>query len=37
MSRVVAGLHRTIPALPVRKVSEAIAYYRDRFGFDVPP
>jgi hypothetical protein len=34
MSR--AGLHRTIPALPVRDVGEAAAYYRDRFGFDAP-
>jgi uncharacterized glyoxalase superfamily protein PhnB len=31
----VAGLHRTIPALPVRDVSAAAAYYRDRFGFEV--
>jgi uncharacterized glyoxalase superfamily protein PhnB len=34
--RVVAGLHRTIPALPVRDVGAAVAYYRDRFGFDAP-
>src|SRR4051794_37080152 len=38
MSRLVrrasAGLHRTIPALPVRNVTTAAAYYRDRFGFD---
>lgn len=34
MSRAAAGLHRTIPALPVRDVIEAVAYYRDRFGFD---
>jgi uncharacterized glyoxalase superfamily protein PhnB len=34
--RAAAGLHRTIPALPVRNVGEAVAYYRDRFGFDVP-
>jgi catechol 2,3-dioxygenase-like lactoylglutathione lyase family enzyme len=33
--RAVAGLHRTIPALPVRDVSAAVAYYRDRFGFEV--
>lgn len=31
-----AGLHRTIPALPVRDVRKAVAYYRDRFGFDSP-
>src|SRR3954467_10573459 len=31
-----AGLHRTIPALPVRDVSAAVAHYRDRFGFDAP-
>ncbi len=31
-----AGLHRTIPALPVRDVPEAVAHYRERFGFDVP-
>ena len=29
-----AGLHRTIPALPVRDVAAAVAFYRDRFGFD---
>lgn len=29
-----AGLHRTIPALPVRDVRAAVAHYRDRFGFD---
>jgi hypothetical protein len=34
--RAAAGLHRTIPALPVRRVGEAVAYYRDRFGFDSP-
>ena len=34
--RIVAGLNRTIPALPVRDVAAAVAYYRDRFGFDVP-
>jgi catechol 2,3-dioxygenase-like lactoylglutathione lyase family enzyme len=32
----VAGLHRTIPALPVRDVRAAVAYYRDRFGFESP-
>ena len=32
--RAVAGLQRTIPALPVRSVGAAVAYYRDRFGFD---
>src|SRR3954464_14716907 len=32
--RASAGLHRTIPALPVRNVTTAAAYYRDRFGFD---
>ena len=31
--RAAAGLHRTIPALPVRDVAAATAYYRDRFGF----
>jgi catechol 2,3-dioxygenase-like lactoylglutathione lyase family enzyme len=31
-----AGLHRTIPALPVRDVRAAVAFYRDRFGFDAP-
>ena len=30
------GLHRTIPALPVRDVRAAVAYYRERFGFDSP-
>jgi catechol 2,3-dioxygenase-like lactoylglutathione lyase family enzyme len=34
--RACAGLHRTIPALPVRNVSAAVAFYRDRFGFDAP-
>lgn len=28
-----AGLGRTIPALPVRDLSAAVADYRDRFGF----
>ena len=32
----VAGLHRTIPALPVRDVPAAVAFYRERFGFDAP-
>ena len=30
-----AGLHRTIPALPVRDVRAAAAHLRDRFGFGV--
>jgi catechol 2,3-dioxygenase-like lactoylglutathione lyase family enzyme len=34
--RALAGLHRTIPALPVRDVGAAVAYYRDRFGFNSP-
>src|SRR4051794_5241371 len=34
--RPAAGLHRTIPALPVGNVGAAVAYYRDRFGFDAP-
>jgi hypothetical protein len=32
--RAAAGLHRTIPARPVRNVGVAVAYYRDHFGFD---
>ena len=32
--RAAAGLHRTIPALPVRDVGAAVAYYSDHFGFD---
>lgn len=28
------SLGRTIPALPVRDVPAAVAYYRERFGFD---
>ncbi len=28
-----AGLGRTIPALPVRDVTKAVEHYRDRFGF----
>ncbi len=31
-----AGLHRTIPALPVRDVHAAVAHYRERFGFAAP-
>jgi catechol 2,3-dioxygenase-like lactoylglutathione lyase family enzyme len=34
--RAVAGLRRTIPALPVRDLPAAVAYYRDRFGFEAP-
>jgi uncharacterized glyoxalase superfamily protein PhnB len=30
-----SGLHRTIPALPVRDVGAAVAHYRERFGFEV--
>jgi catechol 2,3-dioxygenase-like lactoylglutathione lyase family enzyme len=33
---VAPGLGRTIPALPVRDVREAVAFYRDRFGFEAP-
>ncbi len=29
------GLHRTIPALPVREVPAAVAVYRERLGFAV--
>ena len=29
-----AGLSRTIPALPVRDVLAAVGHYRDRFGFE---
>jgi catechol 2,3-dioxygenase-like lactoylglutathione lyase family enzyme len=36
MSRASAGLHRTVPALPVRDVRAAAAHYRERFGFDAP-
>ena len=32
--RARAGLHRTIPALPVRDVPAAVAYYRQRFGLE---
>jgi len=31
-----AGLGRSFPALPVRDMGAAVAYYRDRFGFAVP-
>jgi hypothetical protein len=31
-----AGLGQTIPALPVRDVRAAAAYFRERFGFEVP-
>jgi uncharacterized glyoxalase superfamily protein PhnB len=34
--RASAGLHRTIPALPVRDVPKAVAHYRERFGFESP-
>jgi hypothetical protein len=34
--RASAGLHRAIPALPVRDVRVAAAHYRERFGFDAP-
>lgn len=30
-----AGLHRTIPALPVRDMEAALAQYVERFGFEV--
>jgi catechol 2,3-dioxygenase-like lactoylglutathione lyase family enzyme len=30
-----AGMHRTIPALPVREVAAAVGFYRERLGFDV--
>jgi catechol 2,3-dioxygenase-like lactoylglutathione lyase family enzyme len=33
-NRAAAGLHRTIPALPVRDVEAASAHYRERFGFE---
>ena len=36
MPRAAAGLHRTVPALPVRDVRAAVAHYRERFGFDAP-
>jgi catechol 2,3-dioxygenase-like lactoylglutathione lyase family enzyme len=31
----VVSLSQTIPALPVRNAAAAVAYYRDRLGFDV--
>lgn len=31
-----AGLGRTIPALPVRDMRAAVAFYRTRFGFEAP-
>ena len=31
-----SGLHRTVPALPVRDVGRAVAHYRERFGFTAP-
>ncbi|WP_217921644.1 bleomycin resistance protein [Miltoncostaea oceani] len=34
--RAAAGMHRTIPALPVRDVGTAVDFYRDRLGFDAP-
>ena len=34
--RAPARLHRTIPAMPVRDVRAAAAYYGERFGFAVP-
>jgi catechol 2,3-dioxygenase-like lactoylglutathione lyase family enzyme len=34
--RADAGLGRTIPALPVRDVPAAVAFYRDRLGFSSP-
>jgi catechol 2,3-dioxygenase-like lactoylglutathione lyase family enzyme len=35
-ARARAGLHATIPALPVRDVAAAVAHYGERFGFDAP-
>jgi hypothetical protein len=35
-SRASAGLHKTIPALPVRDVRAAAGHYREHFGFDTP-
>jgi uncharacterized glyoxalase superfamily protein PhnB len=35
-ARAAAGLHRTIPALPVRDVRAAVAHLRTRFGFEAP-
>ncbi len=34
--RAAAGLSRTIPALPVRDVPAAVAFYRERLGFAAP-
>jgi catechol 2,3-dioxygenase-like lactoylglutathione lyase family enzyme len=31
----VVSLTQTIPALPVRDMTEAVAFYRDRLGFEV--
>jgi catechol 2,3-dioxygenase-like lactoylglutathione lyase family enzyme len=30
-----AGMHRTIPALPVREMGAAVVFYVERFGFEV--
>ena len=30
-----AGMHRTIPALPVRDAGASVAFYRERLGFGV--
>ena len=30
-----AGMHRTIPALPVREMGAAVAFYVERLGFEV--
>jgi uncharacterized glyoxalase superfamily protein PhnB len=32
--RAAAGLHKTIPAMPVRDVPAAAAHYREHFGFE---
>jgi catechol 2,3-dioxygenase-like lactoylglutathione lyase family enzyme len=32
---VEAGMHRTIPALPVREMVVAVAFYGERLGFEV--
>ena len=29
-----AGMHRTIPALPVRRMEAAVAFYREKLGFE---
>jgi catechol 2,3-dioxygenase-like lactoylglutathione lyase family enzyme len=34
--RAAAGLHKTIPALPVRDVPTAASHYREHFGFETP-